>query len=344
MDVGSNGGSYVNGERLSPSGKISAARELESYDILQMGVDYTAGANLNEPLPLHFRAPQFLVLIGTVVKEKNLEKRRSSVNSSSPLALKQNKLDKLRSRALVVIQAPEFSTKPGNFRMYFEFGDFVGETTSGYAILVSKEIGTYSLVYNNFQVSWLVGMTNVEGETGMTFLLEQKKGNYRISADGERIGKIIFTKGNNRLILLPKNYSGKAGAAIGTLERSLFIYAPPQFLVCSPSRDMPPSPTSLPSPVLSFNSEPQQTIDNQETGSFYCLSEEEKGKIQILSKDNSRRRTALIGESIIVKDVKAGWGGKQRIWIDGRLSNVKGNEPLIIMSLALRVLDKTTII
>jgi hypothetical protein len=330
---------------MSPSGKISAARELEIYDILQMGVDYTAGANLNEPLPPHFRAPQFLVLIGTIVKEKNLEKRRGSVNnSSSPLALKQNKLDKLRSRALVVVQAPEFSTKSGSFRLYFEFGDFVGETTSGYGIFVSKEIGSYSLVYNNFQVSWLVGMTNVEGETRTTFLLEQKKGNYRISADGDRIGKIIFTKGNNRLILLPKNFSGKTGAAIGTLERSLFIYAPPQFLVCSPSRDIPPSPTSLPSPVLSLSSEPPQTIDNQETGSFYCLSEEDNGKIQILSKDNSRRRTALIGESIIVKEEKAGWAGKQRIWIDGRLSNVKGNEPLIILSLALRVLDKAIII
>ena len=328
---------------MSPSGKISTALELENYDIIQLGVDYTAGVNLNEPLPLHFRAPQFMVLMGTIIKEKKLEKR-SSVNTTSPLALKQSKLDKLRSRALLVVQKPEFSTKPGGFRMYFEFGDIVGETTSGYAILVSKDIGDYSLVYNNFQVSWLVGMTNVGDEAGTTFLLEQKKGSYRISADGDRIGKIIFTKGNNRLIMLPNNYSGKVGSAMGTLERSLFIYAPPQFLVCSPSRDMPPSPTSLPSPVLSFSNEPQQTTNEQETGSFYCLNEEDNGKIQILSKDNSRRRTALIGESIFTKEEKAGWGGKQRIWIDGRLSNVKGNEPLIIMSLALRVLNRRAII
>jgi hypothetical protein len=326
---------------LGPSGKISPVRELENFDIVQLGVDYTAGANPNEPLPIHFKAPQYLALIGGVIREKPADKRKSE-NSPSPLALKQNKLEKLTARALQVFQKPEFTTKPGSFRLYFEFGDLVGETTSGYAILISKDLGTYSFVYNNFQISWLVGMTNVDGETGTTFLLEQKKGNYRISADGDRIGKIIFTKGTNRLILLPKNYSGKVEAALGTLERSLFIYAPPQFLVCSPSRDMPPSPTSLPSPVLSFSSGPQPSLSNQQegSGSFYCFCEEES-KVQIFSKDNTRKQTALIGECTVAKEEKAGWGGKQRIWLDGRLSNARGNEPLVIMSLALRILEKT---
>lgn len=146
--MGSNGGSFVNGERLSESGKQSPARELESFDIVQFGVDYTAGMDSETgSLPLHFKAPQFLVLLGANNQAVEPKKKKQRM---SPIALKESKLEKLKSRAMTL---PMFE-KMGGFRLYLEFGDVVGENTSGWAILLSKDLGSYTLVFNNYQLSW----------------------------------------------------------------------------------------------------------------------------------------------------------------------------------------------
>ena len=121
---------------------------MECFDIVQFGVDYVAGCEAEAGLPLHYKAAQFLVLIGAPVQDQADNKKRKL--QQSPIALKQSKLEKLKSRA---IKLPMFE-KMGGFRLYLEFGDVVGENTSGWAILVSRDLGNFTLVFNNYQLSW----------------------------------------------------------------------------------------------------------------------------------------------------------------------------------------------
>jgi hypothetical protein len=149
-DVGSQGGTFINGERLSDSGKLSATRRLEHLDILQLGADYAVARDPNGTLDPQYCAPQFLVLLGHP-KRKEITGRNKKA-AQRPLALKKSKLSRLMSRAK---QLP-MDDKLGAFRLYFEQDTLLGESTAGHAIFVSPELGQYTLVFNNYQVNWYV--------------------------------------------------------------------------------------------------------------------------------------------------------------------------------------------
>ena len=177
-------------------------------------------------------------------------------------------------------------------------------------------------------------MTRLDSDD-RTWILEQKKGAYRIQVDGQRAGKVVI-QSPERTLLIPRSADevGKEKKLnSGLLTRQISIYAPSQYLLCSPSRDLPLSPISLPSPTLSYSNLLEQP--SQSTSYYTLESNSNKSEYRIMGKEKK-----MIGDFKISTQERGHWG-KQKVWVDGRLLNSKGNEPLLILSVALKVLEQT---
>lgn len=185
----------------------------------------------------------------------------------------------------------------------------------------------------------MTGLDNNE----RTWILEQKKGAYRIQVDGQRAAKVIM-KQPEKIALIPRTYkpSNETRISGGLLTRQISIYAPPQFLICSPSRDMPLSPISLPSPMLSYsNLLTDAAVSDKANSTPYYTFERNSSEHRVIGKDAANGKQQLTGDFKIIREERGHWG-KRKLWVDGRIFNSKGNEPLIMLTMALQVLEEAT--
>ena len=182
-------------------------------------------------------------------------------------------------------------------------------------------------------------MTNVEGDVGTTWILEQKNGAYRIQADGSRAAKVVMKK--DKTVIIPHTCKPiRERVQGGLLTRQISIYAPPQFLVCSPSRDMPLSPVSLPSPTLSYSN--LLSAGKEPSTPYYTMSKSNVATVmeyKVVSKEPNNGKQQEVADFKVLREEKGNWG-KRKLWVDGRILNSKGNEPLVMLSMALQVLEE----
>ena len=133
---------------------------------------------------------------------RDIGSHRKCIEQPTPTMIKANKLKNLESKA----KSQKSKLVGSNIRLYVEFGDLIHDNTAGIAIVLrdsTEESPSYSAVFNNYKLSWEIGLTR--GSDGKLFLLKLAPKSTKVFQirSGRGIVGYITVSGKNKLTVEP---------------------------------------------------------------------------------------------------------------------------------------------
>lgn len=304
LDLDSSSGTFLNAQRLSEK-----FVPLQSGDILQLGISFTAEADELGNLPLNLQSVQAMVLLGRPTKA-TVELPNQQVDLRPSIRMDWRQLKELSQK----VEKYPIRLEAANLRMMLQFCDRFHSDGAGLAVIFGEDGKlAYSALFNAYKGSWEAALTDAVGKS--VSLLQ-------VAPNCSSVYGVL--------------QGGWQQARVTILSDSQLVVDPQQ----QPSSSSPVEASSLASPfspsTLSLNEIP--VVEAQEKAPFYILSGElSNGHMMHLIERSHHGQTQKLRGEIQLNVIKKRWSTKLYS-LEARLAMVPEHESSLIHSLLLAVL------